>query len=72
MAPPLAILAESERHRQAHLAKLTTYKQIEQECFPNLDTLTPEAKFQYLTLYKGIGYETDWLAWCDKAIQLLS
>ncbi len=71
IASPQTILSEIERHREAHLKKLSVYKDLEQRYFQNPQELSEEEKFQYLTLLKGISYETDWLAWCDKAMQLL-
>ncbi|WP_026731356.1 PadR family transcriptional regulator [Fischerella sp. PCC 9605] len=65
------ILEELERHRQAHLERLSTYKALERQYFQNFQELSEPAKFHYLTLLKGIGYETHWLAWCDQAIKLL-
>lgn len=69
---PETIQEEIERHRQAHIKRLSAYKDLEQRYFQNPQELPIAAKFQYLTLLKGISYETDWLDWCDKAIQLLS
>ncbi|MEH2405549.1 hypothetical protein [Nostoc sp.] len=65
------ILAELERNQKAHLKKLSTYKDLEKECFQNPQELTKSAKFQYLTLLNGITYETHWLVWCDQVIQTI-
>lgn len=69
---PQTILKELERHREAHLERLSAYKVLEQRYFQNPQQLPLAAKFQYLTLLKGISYETDWLVWIDQAIQLIS
>ncbi|WP_392535061.1 PadR family transcriptional regulator [Nostoc sp. C117] len=66
------ILADLERHQQAHVKKLSTYKDLEQEYFQNPQDLPESAKFQYLTLLNGITYETHWLAWCDRVMELLN
>ncbi|MEW6491622.1 MAG: PadR family transcriptional regulator [Cyanobacteriota bacterium] len=71
LAPVEALLEELERHRQLHAQKLKIYQDIEQRYFQNPPTLSPQSKFRYLTLRKGIGYERDWMAWCDEAIELL-
>lgn len=65
------LIEELEHHCQIHSQKLKVYQDIEQQYFPNPQTLTPEYKFRYLTLRKGIGYETDWISWCEEAIALL-
>ncbi|MEO0688478.1 MAG: PadR family transcriptional regulator [Cyanobacteria bacterium J06649_11] len=66
------ILQELENHRQAHIEKLSTYKKIEEKYFQNPQQLSQVAKFQYLTLSKGIRYETQWVEWCVEAIELLN
>lgn len=71
LVPEETILAELERHRTLHARKLQVYQDIEQQYFQNPRTLPQPLKFQYLTLRKGIGYETDWIMWCDEAINLL-
>jgi len=71
IASPKIILDELQQHRQAHLEKLSTYKTLEQRYFQNLQMLSLAEKFHYLTLLKGISYETDWVAWCDRAIEIL-
>ncbi|NEQ19214.1 MAG: PadR family transcriptional regulator [Microcoleus sp. SIO2G3] len=72
VAQKQTILEELERHRQAHVEKLATYKALERRYFQNPQQLAEQAKFQYLTLLNGISYETHWIAWCEQAIQLLS
>ncbi|MBD2018134.1 PadR family transcriptional regulator [Microcoleus sp. FACHB-53] len=71
LAPKETILAELERHRQLHQERLKTYQDIEQRVFQNPQSLSQTNKFHYLTLRKGIGYEMDWITWCDEAIELL-
>jgi DNA-binding PadR family transcriptional regulator len=62
------LVAELQRHYQLHRATLETYRAIEQQFFGNPRALCRRAQFQYLTLRKGIRYETDYLAWCEEAI----
>lgn len=71
VVPSQTIIAELERHRLQHLERLSIYREIEQQYFHNPETLPIEKKFVYLTLRHGICYETEWLAWCDEALQLL-
>lgn len=68
---PQAIAIELKRHQKAHQEKLAVYKAIEQKYFSNPQILSETEKFQYLTLLNGISYETHWLSWIDRAIQLL-
>lgn len=71
-APRKDILAELQRHRQAHLERLAVYQTIKQQYFQDPQSLPLKTKFQYLTLSCGLGYEANWITWCDEAIQLLS
>jgi DNA-binding PadR family transcriptional regulator len=71
LVPPPAILDELKRRHQIHLENVTTMKAIEQQEFPDLNTLSREQKFHYLTLRRGIRFEADWVAWCEEAIQLI-
>ena len=71
LAPKETILQQLEHHRLLHQTKLKLYQDIEQRYFQNPHKLSTQAKFRYLTLRKGIGYETDWIAWCDEALELL-
>lgn len=69
---PHQIILQLERHHKAHLERLSEYNDLQRRYFQNPQELPLQAKFQYLTLLRGIRYETDWVAWCDEAIHLLS
>lgn len=71
IAPKQVILDELERHRQLHAQRLEIYRDLQQQYFQNPQALSQRSKFQYLTLRKGIGYESDWITWCEEAIELL-
>ncbi|MEB3338019.1 MAG: PadR family transcriptional regulator [Leptolyngbyaceae bacterium] len=72
LVPQSMMVQELERHRMLHQERLATYKTIQQQFFPSPEVLSIAQKFQYLTLLKGIGYETEYIAWCEQAIALLS
>ncbi|OUL22256.1 PadR family transcriptional regulator [Nostoc sp. 106C] len=65
------ILAKLEAHRQQHQQRLAIYQEIQSQHFQNPQALTTTLKFQYMTLLRGIHYETGWLAWCDQIMPLL-
>lgn len=65
------ILAELQQHRRQHAERLAVYRQLEQNFFGG-SNLSIADKFRYMTLRNGIRYETEWLAWCDEAIETLS
>ncbi len=65
------ILCELEHHRAQHQNRLDIYHSIEQQIFPNIDTLNRSQRYQYLTLRHGIRLEIEWLAWYAEAIELI-
>lgn len=68
LVPTAELITEIEKHRQFHVQKLATFHQIEQEYFRDRQS----ADFcHYLVLRRGIRYETDYIAWCDEALELL-
>lgn len=71
LVPSQVVLHELERHRQLHTAQLSAYCQLQQQFFSDPETLPLASLYQYLTLRKGIRYETDCIAWCEEATQLI-
>lgn len=71
LVPCQILLKELKRHREAHLHKLSVYQDIEQKCFSQSQQLSVKDKFAYMTLRRGIRDETDAIAWCEEAIELL-
>lgn len=73
LVPKSVILQEIERHRQIHAQQLSVYQEIEQQKFPDdISQLSYKQKCFYATLRCGIRYESNWIAWCEEAIALLS
>ena len=70
LVSPEVILKELERRRQMHGEKLSACQAKEQECFANPAQLSWEDRCIYLTLRRGIRYETEWVAWCEEAIAM--
>jgi DNA-binding PadR family transcriptional regulator len=69
---PAIIVAQLQHHRRQHLESLHTYQAIAARYFPDRSQLTDAGKYQYITLLQGLKMETEWLAWCDEAIALLT
>jgi hypothetical protein len=44
---------------------------IEKEEFGDIKTLSLAEKFHYLTLRRGIRFESDWVLWCEEAIKMI-
>jgi DNA-binding PadR family transcriptional regulator len=72
LVPPEVIIQELKRRREIHLNQLNHYKQIEQEKMADLTQLSLEKKCKYLTLRRGIRYESEWVEWCEEAIAMFS
>ncbi len=68
LVPPQTMLAQLNHHLVEHRARLTTYRQIEQQHFLEPEKLSQEEGFRYQTLKFGIRYETEWIAWCEDVI----
>ncbi len=67
---PRELLTRELKHRQTlHQDKLAHYREIEAEHMS--DRSNVETQFMYLTLKRGIAYETSWLAWCDDVMEAL-
>ncbi|URD49888.1 PadR family transcriptional regulator [Chroococcidiopsis sp. CCNUC1] len=72
LVPRPVILKELERRRQIHLEQLSIYKEWYQKCCENVAELSLPEQCRCLTLRRGIRYETEWVAWCEEAMQLLN
>jgi DNA-binding PadR family transcriptional regulator len=72
LAPRSVILKELERRRQIHLQQLSVYQDLQEQRCQNLHKLPIADQCFCLTLRRGIRYETDWVAWCEEAMQLLT
>jgi len=71
LVPRPAILNELKRRCETHKKNLNVLLSIEQEEFKDINHLSKEQKFHYLTLRRGIRFESDWVAWCEEAISLI-
>jgi DNA-binding PadR family transcriptional regulator len=71
LVPYQTMMAKLEAHRRQHLQRLAIYQEIKHQHFNNPQALSKTLKFQYMTLLRGIHYETGWLAWCDEIVLLL-
>lgn len=71
LVEPSVILRELRQHRKLHQTRLVEYQAIEERLFPDVEALSTQATYQYLTLRSGIQHEQGWLRWCDEAIATL-
>ena len=70
LVAPEIIIAELKRRHQIHSQNLAACKEKEQEFLAHESELSIEEKCIYLTLRRGIRYETEWVAWCEEAIAM--
>ncbi|MFK8185646.1 MAG: PadR family transcriptional regulator [Phormidesmis sp.] len=68
--PRQLLLNEVKHRKQIHSAQLEQYRKKEREHFANNNAL--EMQFMYLTLKRGIAYETSWLTWCDEVSAMIT
>lgn len=71
LVPVNVLIAEIENHRRIHVDKLSTYREIEQNNFPDSKELTQEEQLKKLVLMAGIGCEQAWINWCDQTLASL-
>jgi len=71
LVPRDVLLEELHRRRALHAQRLAVYREIQQRDFPDPQHLSYEQRFLYLPLLRGLMFETDNVAWCDTAIDLL-
>ena len=72
LVPRQIILQELHNRRDIHFQQLSMLKEKAQSYFSNPEKLSIKEKCSYLTLRRGIRYESNWVAWCDEAIEALS
>lgn len=72
LVPRQVMLKELQHRRHVHYQQLLKFKEKEQTFYSNYDKLSLQEKCSYLVLRRGIRYESDWVAWCDEAIEALS
>ena len=66
------IVKELKRRKQIHSQKLAGYKDIEREKYADISKLSLAEKCRYLTFRRGIRYETQWVEWCEEAIEAMN
>ena len=72
LVSPEVIIEELKRRKQIHSQKLAGYKDTEREKYADISKLSLAQKCRYLTFRRGIRYETQWVEWCEEAIEAMS
>ncbi len=69
---PQQLLTQELHHRQQiHSQRLANYREMEATHFSDIEN-NVSMQFMYLTLKRGIAYETSWLTWCDEVLAVLA
>lgn len=68
LVAPEVIIQELKRRQEIHQEKLAACLAAEQEMLGDSGELSTTQKCVYLTLRRGIRYETEWVEWCKEAI----
>ena len=69
---PISVLrGELQHRRDLHRQTLQFYGELEQCYFPAPQQRSLAEGLQYLTLIRGIRYESDWVTWCEEALAWL-
>lgn len=72
LAPIGVIRQELEQRRDLHGRTLQFYRELEETFFPKPEERSVGEGLQYLTLRRGIRYETNWMEWCEEALAWLA
>jgi DNA-binding PadR family transcriptional regulator len=68
--PKTILVKQLEEQRSLHQNQLDSY--LEQEkCFLAVKDPEEHLKFRYLTLRRGIRYESEWVDWCNEVLTTL-
>ncbi len=68
--PRELLVKEVHRRRQMHHDQLQRYREKEAN-YRAIAQPSPPLQFLYLTLRRGIRYETDWIEWCEEVLTVL-
>lgn len=70
LVSPKIIIQELQRRHEMHSQNLAACREMELEMLGEGDAseLSITDKCMYLTLRRGIRYETEWVEWCEEAI----
>ena len=74
LVSPEVIVRELQRRQQIHSQNLAACKDAEKEMLGDgkLSELSNIEKCMYLTVRRGIRYETEWVEWCKEAIAVFA
>ncbi|MEP9391690.1 PadR family transcriptional regulator [Gordonia sp. VNK1] len=65
------LIAELQRHRELHVARLHLYQGFEKDDYPAPDSLSGRRLHQYLVLRGGVRIEEAFIDWCDEVVSAL-
>lgn len=71
LVPREVLLTELRRRRVLYAERLAVYREAQQRDYPDTQHLSYEQRLLYLPLLRGLMFETENVAWCDAAIDLL-
>jgi DNA-binding PadR family transcriptional regulator len=77
LVPREALAAELMRRQKIHQEQLQSLLMMEQQHFPeaiaqNARSLSYESRLYHLGLRRGIRYQTEWVEWCEEALQAIA
>lgn len=72
LVPLPDLIQELVYRRQLHATNLNRLKQLESETFAQPAALSLSLRLHYLSLRRGIRYESEWVAWCDETLEVLN
>lgn len=67
-----AMVQDIRNRRDHHRRRLDLYRRIEERHYADVDPADVERIGKLLGLHLGVRYESEWVQWCDEALQRLA
>lgn len=76
LVPREVLMAEIRRRQVIHQEQLEILRDMERQFFPEVGSQDPrslpyEARLYHLGLRRGIRYQTEWVDWCEEALEAI-
>lgn len=68
LVPVEVMIREIERRRQLHAQKLQQVQKLDEHFVQHLESLELKDLYMHLIIRRAIGYQQNWVAWCDEAL----
>ena len=71
LVSPEVVLREMARRRQLHADMVQQVKKLDEYFAQHLEALELKDLYMHLIIRRAIRYQSEWVAWCDEALQAI-